>query len=913
MARFIFVFIALSAILLKGYCLADCDDSDEESESTTQSPQKCGDNEVLDKCPVDCPSDNCPKSRYDDQSRCPKPKKCLPPACKCGFNSKRAANGTCISTRDCPPFKCNGIHEEYNPCPAYCPGEDCSQATPDGKCHIIGRIGIVVECKPACRCKKNYWRLNGICVPYDWCPNIKNTTLTPSKPTTKTKKPRPTTTTPQVKCGANEVLDNCPTDCPIDYCPKNRYINQTPCRKPKRCPPPRCKCRPNFRRASNGSCIPTRNCPAFECNRENEEYNSCPPYCPGENCRDATPDGKCHAKGKILIPVNCKPACRCKKNFWRLNGNCVPYNECPNVATTENPPETTEITIEPTEKPTTVGPKLTCGDDEIAVDCPDNCSYDYCLKNRNDGKLPCTQSDRCPAPACKCRFNYRRADNGSCIPARECPPFPCDGPNEEYNSCPPICPGEDCSQATPDGKCPIFGVIGIVIECKPACRCRKNYWRLDGKCVPYNQCPNRNDTTVTTEEPSTEKPKLKCGPSEIIDDCPVDCPINNCPKSEDASFKPCPRPKKCPPPACRCELGTHRLDNGSCVPIQDCPPFECPRPNEEYRACYPVSPGESCSEAVPDEYIEPTKKLTLKCKPACRCKENYWRLNGVCVPYEKCRKSRCPEHETEVLCKSACSENECPRREGSSSFACPAVCLGPGCACERNYSRASNGTCIPTIECPPFDCSARPNEMYVACPSCVSDSCEDIGKTRDSCSRWALIEPCTPACRCATGFNRNDDGVCVPTAQCPGICPKNEKYTDCAQRLCRPQNCSDVADDQLSFICEPDKTDGCDVGCVCIDGFLRADNGKCVAEEECPSTNPVKCSDPNEEYTDSKQTCPGDTCSALTSKIRCEDEAVKPGCVCKSGFRRQTVDGPCVLLCECKEMTYAPACQGKLD
>lgn len=68
------------------------------------------------------------------------------------------------------PFDCScRSHEEYVACPPACPTDSCSQATPSGRCPIIGRIGIVVACKPACRCVKGYWRDNGICVPYLEC------------------------------------------------------------------------------------------------------------------------------------------------------------------------------------------------------------------------------------------------------------------------------------------------------------------------------------------------------------------------------------------------------------------------------------------------------------------------------------------------------------------------------------------------------------------------------------------------------------------------------------------------------------------------------------------------------------------------------------------------------------------------
>ncbi|CAB3243777.1 unnamed protein product [Arctia plantaginis] len=133
----------------------------------------CGPNEDLVKCPAKCLSDYCPKHAEEDR-RCEKPKVCGEPKCKCGFNMRRAENGACISTRDCPPFPCTAPNTEYVSCPSYCPTDDCSQATPDGSCPIFGYNLIVVECFPQCRCISGYWKNNGTCVPYSECPQNKN-------------------------------------------------------------------------------------------------------------------------------------------------------------------------------------------------------------------------------------------------------------------------------------------------------------------------------------------------------------------------------------------------------------------------------------------------------------------------------------------------------------------------------------------------------------------------------------------------------------------------------------------------------------------------------------------------------------------------------------------------------------------
>ncbi|XP_068630551.1 inducible metalloproteinase inhibitor protein-like [Battus philenor] len=134
-----------------------------------------------------------------------------------------------------------------------------------------------------------------------------------------------------------------------------------------------------------------------------------------------------------------------------------------------------------------------CGPNEELDRCPSNCA-DSC-PTRSGEFDNCRPANRknCPQPKCVCRFNYRRAENGTCIPTRECPAFECAGPNEEYNPCPRYCPTDDCSQATPNGECPLFGIL-IVVECVPTCRCKPTYWRKDGICVPYQDCPENEYT-----------------------------------------------------------------------------------------------------------------------------------------------------------------------------------------------------------------------------------------------------------------------------------------------------------------------------------------------------------------------------------------------------------------------------------
>ncbi|XP_026751233.2 inducible metalloproteinase inhibitor protein-like [Galleria mellonella] len=132
---------------------------------------------------------------------------------------------------------------------------------------------------------------------------------------------------------------------------------------------------------------------------------------------------------------------------------------------------------------------ITCGNNEVEEDCPQTCTYDYCPKSADEQNV-CrnnTSSDGGCVAGCKCRFNFRRADNGQCISTRDCPPFACTGENEHYDPCPPFCT-DNCGVRNPDGTCKTIGRIGIVLECFPKCRCVSGYSRLNGVCVPNADC-----------------------------------------------------------------------------------------------------------------------------------------------------------------------------------------------------------------------------------------------------------------------------------------------------------------------------------------------------------------------------------------------------------------------------------------
>ncbi|CAG9785165.1 unnamed protein product [Diatraea saccharalis] len=483
----------------------------------------CPTGEIYDSCPpVKCDAEYCPKDANSPQT-CPTPKKCGKGRCVCGFNSKRdRKTGKCIPIRDCPPFKCNKCNEVYDSCPPVCPGQNCTDYLNKTKCPKY-RIGIVVPCKPACRCKQGYYRdSKGNCVSgekckdnvcsadeeYLDCPNASCSPLTCNEvgyPKPNCGNSSSVICKPGCVCKNGKVRNKDGKCVPAKECPscggdKNAIsgcgvncgkkcsdlIRRNPiC--PRICRLNACDCKDGFYYdADKKKCVKPNECPSI-CTKPNEVYDKCP------GCSPQT----CATRNKIyhcpMIPANktgpnCKPACRCKPGYFRNSQEvCVPSNEC------ETP---------------------TCPNGEIYSSCPPiQCDAEYCPKNR-DSPQTCPTPTKCGKGRCVCGFNSKRdRKTGKCIPIRDCPPFACKKCNEIYNSCPPICPGEKCSDFLRNATCSKYH-IGIVLPCKPACRCKKGYYRdYKGNCVCGQKCKEEaaigsNNTTQTTTNTTTQN---SCG------------------------------------------------------------------------------------------------------------------------------------------------------------------------------------------------------------------------------------------------------------------------------------------------------------------------------------------------------------------------------------------------------------------
>lgn len=195
-----------------------------------------------------------------------------------------------------------------------------------------------------------------------------------------------------------------------------------------------CFCAPGYRRIGD-KCLPKSKCNyEYKC-REHERFHHCQHVC-WDSC-----DPDCFSN------TGCSPGCFCKEGFKRTNGTCVLKAECP-------------ITVCPKENEV-----YKCGDA-----CVEICNSKSCPPTR------CT-------PGCFCAHGHRRL-NGKCIPESQCPwlyrgvAVGC-GQNARFNPC-----GNVCSESCDPGCSSNSG-------CSSGCFCQEGFKRINGTCVPKEECPGK--------------------------------------------------------------------------------------------------------------------------------------------------------------------------------------------------------------------------------------------------------------------------------------------------------------------------------------------------------------------------------------------------------------------------------------
>ncbi|CAH2992095.1 unnamed protein product [Chilo suppressalis] len=672
----------------EGVCVKECD---------CPIPT-CPKGEVYSPCPpVQCDAENCPKNRDGPQS-CPIPKKCGKGRCVCGINERRdRKTGKCIPIANCPPFKCDKENEVYASCPSPGPGKLCTDYLKNSTCPSDNSGNNTIVCRPACICKKDTYRnKKGNCVSGKQCkddtcpdgeeysecpdascspltcdkagfpnPNCGNSSSCPGKPgcickdgKLKNKDGKCVDSNECPSCGGDEnAVLGCGNHCGRTCADLRSNVTRI-C--PLYCILNACSCRPNYYYDGNTKkCVKPEKCTPT-C-KGNEVYSSCANViCRPQDCKDKGKRVPC----PLVKPGACVPGCICPAKHLKKNGVCVPEDQC--------------------DKPI-------CKANEVYSSCPAaSCVPKYCKDKGKPVPCPRLKPEAC-VPGCVCREKYLWK-NGVCVPEDQCEDKPICKANEVYSSCPAAsCVPKYCKDKGKPIPCPRLRPEA----CVPGCVCREKYLWKNGVCVPEDQC---EDTPT-------------CPIGEVYEKCaPVKCDADYCPKCRD-SPQTCPIPKKCEKGRCVCGFNKKRdRKTGKCIPIANCPPFPCTKPNEVYDNCPPIvqCPGQTCADYLKNTTC-PTYRIgiVLPCKPACRCKKGYYKdSKGNCVTPQKCKELACKPNEVFSSCSNGiCRAQDC--KDKGKPVPCPDLMPGacvPGCVCRENYLK-KNGDCVPEDQCGECSCS----------------------------------------------------------------------------------------------------------------------------------------------------------------------------------------------------------------
>ena len=192
-----------------------------------------------------------------------------------------------------------------------------------------------------------------------------------------------------------------------------------------------------------------------------------------------------------------------------------------------------------------------------------------------------------------------------------------------------------------------------------------------------------------------------------------------------------------------------------------------------------------------------------------------------------------------------------------------------GCICKPGFIRNTKShRCIPESSClqlrgfedAPNLCKS--NEVFSENGANCQLSCftKDLG----------MLIKCRPAsgCICKRGFIRNPiNGRCIPESWCPK-CPQNKVWLPCTKG----------------------SKDNCGI-CVCKPGYVEYKDGciKDCAGRDCSNTEVYSTCGNCEE-----------NCNDDDPKMKaCDKTGCHSGCFCKSGYKRDSITGNCVLKTLC--------------
>ena len=170
--------------------------------------------------------------------------------------------------------------------------------------------------------------------------------------------------------------------------------------------------------------------------------------------------------------------------------------------------------------------------------------------------------------------------------------------------------------------------------------------------------------------------------------------------------------------------------------------------NEVYDCRHPKCGEITCFRSC---YADPV----VPCVNKCFCADGYHRINGICIPFDKCPKEMitCNADETFECREPVCTGLDCFMTERPLTGSPTVPSCEYKCYCAVGLENIHG-------ECVPIRCSMRKAEYKICFNPCTEPSCENLTDCHQTCVN---------GCFCKDGYYKRFDGECVLLDHCQSI------------------------------------------------------------------------------------------------------------------------------------------------
>ncbi|CAG9115502.1 unnamed protein product [Plutella xylostella] len=581
-----------------------------------------------------------------------------------------------------------------------------------------------------------------------------------------------------------------------------------------------CVCKSGYLRSADGICINEAQCNAEQCG-VNEEFSTCSnSVCRLQNCTQRGLKLSCTE----ITKNKCVRSCICKNNYLRArNGSCIPESGCE-----------------------ADGSIPTCGLNEEYSACSNAiCQPEYCVDRGKPITCVGVPRENCTS-GCVCAKYYLRNNNGQCVLEDKCEKtnalttttVSSGSSNSSQNvTSPPTTPSSSSSNSiNTSSSDPRNNASSPSIETSTpsTINASSDPGSTTSKITTANASSPASNITESSTTNSQPSEQTKANSSSISQSTTsrTNVPSTNATSipSTQSTLQPTGSTASTSVTATRPGSSSSKTTISSTLstksPSSTSRPITRPPPTTTKRPTNPTSRSTSRKPTVAStskptkSTIKPTSKPTAKPTTKATTKPTS-KPTGKPTP-----KPTRPPSTIRPTTKST----------GPSTSKRPTAKPTVAPTTVRSTAKPTvKPTAKPTADPTPVRSTAKPTVAPTTIRSTVKPT---VATTTIRPTTKPTVAPTTVRSTAKptvapTTIRSTVKPTTAPTARTTPCttCEENEEYLECANTVCRPQTCSEVGKE---LICPNDlKSNECEAGCVCKQGYVRSQSLKCIPECDC--------------------------------------------------------------------------------